>query len=330
MTPSTLELGSRFRTAQTQVPQLSFVSGGVSSQELPRSFLYKTLVCRLSGSITIGTGTGAMSEGPLGLIQKCEIIADGRKVLVSANARDLFRLTHIFRGKRPELNFSAATGSFSGTFAIDMEAIRMVSPVDSFFDPRPYEKIEIRITWGTISNILTTPGTASITSVVLDVQVLQTTEGADAIMFNKLISFDENTPAASSQNLTINVPRSGILHGILFRTDTLGIDQDNIINFVTVKSDNNFLHVDRLSWATLQRRNVFEFQLDGGTDTPGSATLNGQIVGFAFLDLTEDGLIGSGLNTLDLNVLQLILDVTFQANNLIRITYIYYEPIQSV
>jgi len=54
-------------------------------------------------------------------------------------------------------------------------------------------------------------------------------------------------------------------------------------------------------------------------------------VGYAYIDLTEDGLMTSCLNTLALNVLQLILDVQtagLTAPIIIRATYVFFEPIR--
>ena len=330
-----LNMGSRFRTIDSELSTIPFDSGNVRSLELPRSFLFKDIVLRLTGSVVVGTGTltNPAGENPLPLLSKIDIIADGRKLLVSASGRDLYRLCHVFNGKAPELvppsAYTVGTQTFAATIVISHQALRMLMPADSYFDPRPFEKIELRVTWGT-SNALAVNGSPSggtlavAAATALGVQLIQTTEGATQIQFNRLITPDETTISASSSNLTINVPRSGLLAGILIRTDRDSAPVDDIINYMTLRSDNAFAHKDRLSWATVQRRNVIDFQLDGGA-SGGS----GIISGYAYLDLTEDGMMSSALNTLDLNVLQLILDVTVGSgtNRVIRLTYLYYEPI---
>lgn len=344
-----LDLGARFRTITSTVPTIPFDSGNVRSVELPRSFLYRNIAVRLTGKITSG-GAAAYTvnpEAPLGLIKKLELVADGRKILWTAAGRDLYRLAHIFRGAEGERGQMVATANqlnnFSATLVIDNMAVRMQLPADSLFDPREYEKIELRVTWGTvadISNAGTAPAIDATTAI--DVQVQQTTVGVEHVAFNRIIQFDEQAVAATSSNFTFNIPRSGLLAGILLRCDhqpTLNVPTptDTLINFVTLKSDNSFNHVDRAAWNTLKARNVYDFQMLPQLPPSGALTAPAQTApvtnftpGFAYVDLTEDGLMTSCLNTLALNVLQLILDVNAAGltTPLIRATYVFYEPIR--
>jgi hypothetical protein len=62
--------------------------------------------------------------------------------------------------------------------------------------------------------------------------------------------------------------------------------------------------------------------------TPGLGANTGLVPGYAYIDFTEDGLLSSTLNTLALNVLQMIFDVNAVANAIIRCTYLFYEPIR--
>jgi len=346
-----LDLGARFRTITSTTPTIPYDSGNVRSVELPRSFLYRNIAVRLTGLITSG-GAAAYTvnpEAPLGLIKKLELVADGRKILWTAAGRDLYRLAHIFRGVEGERGQMVATANqnnaFSATIVIDNAAVRMQLPADSLFDPREYEKIELRVTWGTVSDI-SNAGTAPAivtANTSLDIQIQQTTVGVEHVAFNRVIQFDEQAVAATSSNFTFNVPRSGLLAGILLRADhqptpNIPTPTDACINFVTLKSDNSFNHVDRAAWNTLKARNVIDFQMSlqlppGGTLTAPTQTVptSNFSIGYAYVDLTEDGLMTSCLNTLALNVLQLILDVTtsgLTAPIIIRATYVFFEPIR--
>lgn len=331
-----ITLGSRFRTIQSAVGQVPIDLGNVRTLELPRSFLFKTLFLRLTGSLnTTVAHTSIPAESPLQLLQKVEVIADGRKMIVSLAGRDLYRLAHIYRGKAGELlppgTAIANPNSFSASIALDFEAARMAVPLDSYFDPRPFEKVELRITFGGIADI-TLGGTATLnTGGIVDVQLIQTTEGAPNVLFNRLQLFDEFTVASASTNFTMNVPRSGLLAGILLRaTNQPGGGSVNVsnavVNRLSLKSDNNFLHVDNVVGATLQTRNVLDAQLDSFLAAAGN--MGQAIPGYYFLDLTEDGLISSALNTFDLNVLQLVADVNAPAGtNLLRASYVFFEPV---
>ena len=333
--PTALELGSRYRTVVHSAPSVPFSSGNVQSVELPKGFLHKTIALRLRGEFEGTAGAVAFgSEIPLALIQRVEIIADGRKTLVNAAARDLYRLCQHIRSKAGELvppaTFTAANTPFSATFLIDLEAVRMAMTNDSLFDPNPYEKIELRITWGTVGSI-SSAGTPTIdaANTFVDVQVLETTVGANMILFNKLISFDEIPILATSSALRIRVPRSGLLHSILFRQDRDSVAVDNLINRYTLQSDNTFNHVDGLRHDLLRHRNTIEYQLETHNVAAAAVPPNYTgVTGYAYLDVTEDGLMSSTLNTLDLNALDLILDVTFgTGTQIVRMTHLFYEPI---
>ena len=326
-----LELGTRYRTVVHTAPSVPFSSGNVQSVELPKGFLYKTIAVRLVGEYDGTAGSAFVgTELPLALIPKIEIIADGRKTLVAASAKDLYRLSHHMRGKGGELvppaSPTAANQPFTATFLIDLEAARMAMNNDSLFDPNPFEKVEFRVTWGTVLNIATVGAGSTIdtANTSIQLQVLETTVGADRILFNKLISFDEISISATSTALRVRVPRSGLLHGTLFRTERDAGAVDNIVNRITLQSDNTFNHTDSLVWLFLKHRNTIEYQLDG----PGVGAANTGLVGYGFIDLTEDGLMSSALNTLDLNALDYVLDVTRTSGvELVRMTSVFYEPI---
>lgn len=336
-TAELLQVGARFRVIQGDLSPIPFDSGNQRSIEIPRSFPYREFFLRLVGSVTVGVAnsTNTADDYPLQLISRVDVLGDGRRQLASMTGQQFYRLCHLFSGKQPEISaptLNVGTVAFSASFPITFEALRMVMPIDSLFDARSYEKVELRVTWAT-ANALAQNGApaggttfAIVATTALTVQTLQTTEGVEEIKFNRLHSTSELNNVATSQSLTEQVPRSGVLAGILLRTTRNDLKVDNIINFVTLRSDNAFDHVQRMSWAAGQRRNVKDFQLDvpGGT---AASVMNG----FLYIDLTEDGMISSALNTLDLNSLQLIFDTTFTSGTeKIQIGYLFFEPLVEV
>lgn len=349
VTAAPVVTGSRFRTIQSQINPIPFIAGNTASVELPRSFLYKMLRCRLRGSITTVAATATpIGENPLGLIKRMDIIADGRKQLISAAGQDLYRMSNLFNGKAGEIvpgPVGATTNVFDAFFDIHHEAARMRTPIMSYFDPRPYEKVEARVQWGTPADIYSVPGVTPTfgADCALDIQAVQSAEGAEQIGFNRLVSFDEFTFAGAFNNFTVNVPRSGLLAGILLRTQiasgggftpsntifqNAAVGSANIFGTLSLKSDNNFLHIDNLNATTLQAANVPDYLLD--QNNGAAAPITGQgITGYYFLDLTEDGLLSSLLNTFDLNVLQMVLSSQsgLATASVVRVTYVFYEPI---
>ena len=136
-----------------------------------------------------------------------------------------------------------------------------------------------------------------------------------------MLLYDENVIAGASTQLPFNIPRNGLLAGILFHADVDLAPNDALINFISIKSDNVNVHADRMAYETLRKGNVVDYQID-------SSTFGNGINGYVFLDLTEDGMISSALNTYNLNTLQVLYDVNATGSaRFIRQNYIFYEPI---
>jgi len=329
-------LGSRFRTVRIGVGNIAFSQNNTVSLEVPNTLLSRTLVMRLTGNLVIGVANAAniFSEAPLGLIRRVELVADGRRYLLSNAGRDLFRLEHFGNRKQGELSppiATVGTRPFSALLTYTHEALGFIDPSESLFDPRLYKKVELRITWGAATDIATAGGgggTIAIDAVTkLSVSYVQTAEGVEQILFDRTVSFDEKDVTATSQAFAFDVPQNGLLAGVLFRTDRDAgagagpVPIDDLINNISLKSDTTVAHVDKLVWADLQAQNVPDFSLDG------AAVIGGRLPGYAFLDLTENGMFSSALNINALNKAQLVLDVTrTSGTEKVRVSYVFFEP----
>jgi hypothetical protein len=319
--------GSLFRHLESAAPVVPFDSGNTRTVELSRSYLIKRLVLRLTGSIiwtTAPTAVGA--ELPLALIKAIEIIADGRKTIFRAAGKDLFRLAQIVNGKRAELTppnlGGASPAAFSATILIDHQALRFIRPVDTYLDPRGFEKLELRITWGTLADLVTGGTVVSVAATTqISPTLVQSSEGEHAIIASKLVTSIQKDVTATNPLFEIVLPRTGLLASVLFRAERDAVAVDNIINKITLVSDNNISHVNQIVASDLQRRNTVDYQLDlgGGAD--------GQTTGYYYLDLIEDGRLMSALNTFVLNELKFYLDVTRTSGvETVFATMVQFEP----
>lgn len=325
-------LGSRYRKKMVTPPVATYASGGISTIQIDRSFFHKKLCLRLSGAVTwTGTATSLLNEAPLQLISKLELVGDGRKVFLSLSGQQAYAMSRIMEGKAGELKPpSALTGSsiaFAASFILHMEAARTGLPMLSLLDPRDYETLELRITWAAPSAIINVAGGATVvvdSGATLEVQDITTAQGGDAIVFNRLLLSQTITVAAASTSLTQSVPRAGLLHGIMLSCLVDGQTSDSFLTSVSLRSDNAYLHADRLGWAALQRANAIDYQLD----VSGASLSAPQTVGHAFIDLSEDGDINSLVNVNDLNVLDMVFDTTLPSGTTreIRALFVFLEP----
>lgn len=331
-------LGSRFRTVRVAVGNVAYSAGQTVSLELPNTLLNKTLVMRLTGiaNIAVAPATALIAEAPLGLIKRIELVADGRRYLLSNDAQSLFRLEHVGNRKQGELSpplLTVGARAFSALLTFTHEALGFMDPSESLFDPRLYKKVELRVTWGVVADIIQAGG-ATVTidaTTKLSVSALQTAEGVEQILFDRTVSYDERDVTATSQAFNFDIPQNGLLAGILFRTTRDAgagagpVLVDDLINTISLKSDTTVAHVDKMPWADLQAHNVIDFQMDG------AAVVGGRISGYAYLDLTDNAMFSSALNINALNKAQLMLDVTRTGNTeRVRVSWVFYEPRRTV
>lgn len=321
-------LGSVFRTQKVQIGQIAYNSGATIPLDIPRGLLLKRINIRLSGSVVFATNpvTSVNSETPLGLLKRIELTADGRKPFFSVDGRMQYRRNQFDRSKAGELTgiTSTAVNTYpvSAYISLDCESVRSVNPIFSYLDTRLYDNLRINITWGAITDIVV-PGTSTvtITGVVADIQAEFTTEGFEHVLFNKVVMSDEFSVVSTSSQLKQIVPRNGLLQSILFRSDIDQVVSDTQINNITLRSENSVLHMDHLTWATLQSANTVEYELD-------SAVIGARISGYALHELSEDFDFLTSLDTAALNTLDLLFDVTLQAgtSHLIKAQYVFLEP----
>jgi len=328
--PVSLQLGSRYRALSLGLAPVSIPFDTiVRASEVPKTYLTKDIFVRLTGNLVVTVAATIRPEAPLGLLQTIELAGDGNEVLWKLAGRDAYRLMHLFHGKAGELVppvGGVGTNAFSASIILSAEAVNMAVPVDSYLDLREFEKTELRITWGTVADVISA-GTATIDATTkLECYANQSTEGLGSIGFRRFISFDQRDVTATNTDFTMLVPRSGLLIGVLFRTDRDSAPVDNIINFVTMTSDSSHDHWKRRSWVTIQMENVIRYQLDGG-----AAGGSGRITGYAYVDLLEDGRLASAINAEALNELKFVLDVTKTSGvEIIRATYVFFKPLRRV
>lgn len=327
--PNQLALGSRFRALQIPSAPINipYDSGNARSVEVPKTYLTKDLFLRLTGDLVVTVAATLKSEAPLGLLQKIELVGDGNEVLWALSGRDAYRLAQIFHGKSGEFSAPAtgvATNPFVAGFLISAEAVNMAVPVDSYLDLREFEKTELRITWGAVSTLISA-GTATISATTqVEVFANQTTEGLPSIGFRKFFQFDERPILATQSDFRFLVPRSGLLAGILIRTDRDDNSVDDLINFITIESDSSHSHVKRRPWRNLQSENMQRYQLDGGLAANG-----GRITGYSYIDFLEDGRMAAAINTEALNEMAITFDVTLGGGTtrIARMTYVFFKAL---
>jgi hypothetical protein len=175
----------------------AFVTNGVVSFQLPRNYDVETVGVRIAGSWTLpaalATGSNGFkpvlrSDAPFGLIQRVEVVLEGRQTIVSVPARILamanvwrrrqyFAMTNVDtygQTQNPGLVRNVATASsvltenttinFTGTFYIDFQAIMGVRPKDTNLRAGGLQTFELRLITSDLTGLLYQPSATLLTT----------------------------------------------------------------------------------------------------------------------------------------------------------------------
>ena len=256
---------------------------------------YKTRI-RIGITLTIGTGAGAITEGELLFIKNIFMKTDKNEILCNLNGRALYKyLQKINHTLSRKDNVAAASATYYVYLTIP-HARRMDEnrPLDTILDTARYKGITLQITVGTVSDLLTAPGTATITSAI-DAEIVHTSEilpeNAQPILYRSLVAISPVVPTVQ-QFIDIDRARDLAITAIMLATSNLaaagvaftGANSDAIIADFDVRDQDRFYQQTRL-WEFHQSENKEEYSIEA------------QQVGSTIVDFAKDGSIFSSIYT---------------------------------
>ena len=301
-----------------KVATVPVTAGGFATIDLPRDYDYETIFVRVNGGLQVtGLATSVRAEAPTQVVQRVEVIADGKNNLFSApfwftclgnRARPLTEQGG--RAVTPPSGVAIATYQVEAIGCIDMMAADAVRPKDSNFRSAGLSLFQLRMTFGQSGDSFV-GGTVVFNNMYVDIFVQQLVEMPDQAgnvtspIALKKVSYQEIALPSSNANQEIRLPAGNQIKSVLIRTDgstTAGEPSVAVLNNVQLATG-----VDvrmNLSGAQLRAKNNADF---------GSFT-----AGYYVADLTSKG--QSPVNLTDLWDVtgaaepKLILDVTGGAN----------------
>ena len=238
---------AQIRTQQF-VRQIAFVPGSVQTIEIPRMADVETLILDFSGTLTYPAGaTGALkSLSAQGLIQRVELICDGKITVLSAPGW-VFGVAsdRTFGGSgggettmtEPAAN---AAGVWSSQMYIDLMQFDGYRPKDSNLRVRNFSIVELKITFGTWSDVFVNPAsTPTVFAGTLAVDANLCTEAdpetsKPKFMVKRTSQIIDATN--SNSNYQINLPAGNAIRSIKFLTHINGVATNSIIDSMTVSN----------------------------------------------------------------------------------------------
>ena len=301
-----------------RIGDLAYTSAGsVSTLQLPRNFNYRSLICRLAGSVIVSGGSGAGAPhvyGAYRAISKIEVIANGRDTLISVAPEHLQILNTIDYGTVPVFlnptNDTAATYSFNCSFVVPFEVRRSVRPIDTLLPSAGLSTLDLKVTWGAGADMFT--GSVDFTSAAIQTSTTLNVQSFEeigalpgAVSVSKMYTMTRVLSASANSNYQVQVSVGNLYRGFLVQTNVAGVMADTIIDGFSLESGTEVFQ----KW--LSNDEVLDYnKLAFGLET--------RLVGNHYLDfLDSDGFMSEILDTRGLSGLDLILNLAAVAGNLI-------------
>lgn len=264
---------------------------------------------RFKLALTIGTGTGAISEGELSIIKSVTLRSSNNDYPINGVVgRPLYDLGRYQSERAPRRDaIAAASGDYYVYIPVYFADPRLFRPEDTILDTRRYESLTLDITMGGVADLLTTVGTASVIA-TLTVQVERTLGRLlDHQLPIYLRSIEQAAPINLSTTGVLRLPRADqkrikrimIYAGAsgVANTAFSGTPSDAIINEIEI-SDSIGYPLKKQDFQILSERNAIDAKLE--TRPVGRGMID-------FMNRDENGSIMASFDTgrlpaLDMNL----------------------------
>ena len=231
------------------VTRLPLTESNIFTVDMPRGYDYESIFLRLNGGIQVTVaGSAVRAEAPCSVIQRVELIADGKNTLASVpfvllNQANVFARSAPIR--TPPSAASIATYQVAAGARLDLANIDGARAKDSNLRTSGMQLLQLRITTGTAASVLTGTPTANFSSLFLDVFTSEMIEIADAgeqltqPLFLIKRSYQDIAFASSNANMEVSLPVGNIMRGVILRGEgavAAGEPSDAVINNIILRS----------------------------------------------------------------------------------------------
>ena len=277
----------------------------VISDPLPPGEGWYRAHLRIGIVLTVGTASGPVTEGELLIIKNVLLKTDRGEIVCNLPGRALYKIASIKAGiAAPRKDAIAAA---SATYYVNLpiyfaEHYRGLDrPEDTILDTKRYSSLTLEITMGTVADLFTTPGTASITS-TLDIEVVRTKgtlpKQAEPVA---IMAYDYRQPIDANSTTQILLERAQDLalkkvYVFSGTSGTAGVPMsgaasDAIQNVVAIKDQSGFIIKDRIH-RMIQESNQLDYSLES------------IITGLEVHDFVQEGSLQAALATAGKSLLQ--------------------------
>lgn len=304
-----------------QEKTVPFADGSQQTVDLVRGRLVRETVIDLDLTPTLtganNTPAGVGGGGAWAVVKRLEVVLNGSQVILNLSGRELMFANLYGLGRAPEHPDTLGDGATANP-ALHVRLVipwwlpRSVKPFDTVFDTRRLSTLQLRITWGTFTDVHAN-ATAWTSDPVLTVSTLASQGGIpDNARFTAWRrSSIQQTISASSSQFQVIFPVGFMYRGALFHMEDGGVDSGAILNNIKVRSG-SVVFVDLAAYTLqawinerygMQTRDLPAIYTRGANDPAG----------WVLWDHVSDGRNREAIDTLNLSEFLAELDVTLGA-----------------
>lgn len=146
----------------------------VIGKDFPLGEGWYQLMLRFNSVVVIGTGAGPIAESELSIIKNIQLRTSAGEVICNLPARALYKIAAAKTGELPRKDaMAAASATYRADVPIYFVDDMMKRPEDTILDTSRYSNVTLEITTGTVADLFTAPGTATVT-VNVDIEIERT------------------------------------------------------------------------------------------------------------------------------------------------------------
>lgn len=153
---------------------LAMGAPNILGKDFPLGEGWYRLIMRFNHVVVIGTGTTPISESELTIVKNVVFRTGAGEIVVNLPGRALYKIAVIKGGTLPRKDaMAASSATYTADIPIYFTDDRMKRPEDTILDTSRYSALALEITMGTIADLFTAPGTATVAS-TLDLEIERT------------------------------------------------------------------------------------------------------------------------------------------------------------
>ncbi len=225
--------------------QINLTENGVVTLDMPRGYDYESIFFRVSGAFNVTTaGTAVRALAPSQLVKRVELVADGKNTIASVPFWFLNRCA-----KRAQMGLltpptaaSIASYNVEMSGVLDQALIDGVRPKDSNLRTSGMSLLQLRITTGAGTDMLTGSPAGSMTSFVLDVYTVETVELPDdkgqitSPIYLQKRAYQDIALPANNANQQVVLPVGNALRGVVILATVNGEPSEAVLNNIQLAS----------------------------------------------------------------------------------------------